>query len=87
MKKKDIDIVKENYDNNAHAEWERLEGFHFEFEAQFFEFGNDGFGEVVVDLLARLFGFGYFLFDLVVCVGMFVFECEVFQFGFDGKET
>lgn len=32
MEKKDIDIVKENYDNNAHAEWERLEGFHFEFE-------------------------------------------------------
>lgn len=32
MEKKDIDIVKENYDNNANAEWERLEGFHFEFE-------------------------------------------------------
>lgn len=28
MEKKDIDIVKENYDNNANAEWERLEGFH-----------------------------------------------------------
>ena len=32
MKKKDVDIVKENCDNNANAEWERLEGFHFEFE-------------------------------------------------------
>lgn len=28
----DADIVRENYDKNAQAEWERLEGFHFEFE-------------------------------------------------------
>ena len=28
----EIEIVKQNYDLNAQAEWERLEGFHFEFE-------------------------------------------------------
>ena len=28
----EITKVKENYDNNAEKEWERLEGFHFEFE-------------------------------------------------------
>ena len=28
----EADIVRENYDINAQAEWERLEGFHFEFE-------------------------------------------------------
>lgn len=28
----DAQIVRENYNNNAQAEWERLDGFHFEFE-------------------------------------------------------
>lgn len=28
----DTSIVKENYDKNCVSEWERLEGFHFEFE-------------------------------------------------------
>lgn len=31
-KNKDVEIVKENYNENAQSEWERLEGFHFEFE-------------------------------------------------------
>ncbi len=25
----DVEIVRENYNKNAQAEWERLEGFHF----------------------------------------------------------
>lgn len=29
---KDVDVVREYYDNGAEAEWERLNGFHFEFE-------------------------------------------------------
>ena len=28
----DAQIVRENYNNNVQAEWERLDGFHFEFE-------------------------------------------------------
>ena len=28
----DVEIVRENYNKNAQLEWERLEGFHFEFE-------------------------------------------------------
>ena len=31
-KNNDTEIVKENYNKNAQLEWERLEGFHFEFE-------------------------------------------------------
>ena len=31
-KNNDAEIVKENYNKNAQLEWERLEGFHFEFE-------------------------------------------------------
>lgn len=31
-KNNDVEIVKENYNKNAQLEWERLEGFHFEFE-------------------------------------------------------
>lgn len=32
VKNGDVEIVRENYNKNAVAEWERLEGFHFEFE-------------------------------------------------------
>lgn len=31
-KNNDAEIVKESYNKNAQLEWERLEGFHFEFE-------------------------------------------------------
>lgn len=31
-KNNDVEIVRENYNKNAQSEWERLEGFHFEFE-------------------------------------------------------
>lgn len=31
-KNNDVEIVRENYNENAQSEWERLEGFHFEFE-------------------------------------------------------
>ncbi len=31
-KNNDAEIVRENYNKNAQSEWERLEGFHFEFE-------------------------------------------------------
>lgn len=31
-KNKDVEIVKENYNENAQSEWERSEGFHFESE-------------------------------------------------------
>lgn len=31
-KNNDVEIVRENYNKNAQSGWERLEGFHFEFE-------------------------------------------------------
>ena len=31
-KNNDVEIEKENYNKNAQLEWERLEGFNFEFE-------------------------------------------------------
>lgn len=30
--KKEIEIVKKNYNNNPQLEWDRLEGFTYEFE-------------------------------------------------------
>ena len=48
---------------------------------------KDEFGEVVVDLLARFFGLGDFLLDLVVGFGVFVFEGEVFQLGLYGEQS
>jgi len=38
-------------------------------------------------LLARFFGLGDFLLDLVVGLGVFVFEGEVFQLGLYGEQS
>ena len=62
-------------------------GFHLEFEPHFFELRDNRLGEVVVDLLARFFGLGDFLLDLVVGFGVFVFEGEVFQLGLYGEQS
>ena len=58
-------------------------GFHLEFEPHFFELRDNRLGEVVVNLLARFFGLG----DLVVSLGVFVFEGEVFQLGLYGEQS
>ena len=62
-------------------------GFHLEFEPHFFELRDNRLGEVVVDLLARFFALGDFLLDLVVSLGVFVFEGEVFQLGLYGEQS
>ena len=62
-------------------------GFHLEVESQLLELGYNGLGKVVVDLLTRLFGLGNFLFYLVVGIGVLIFEGEVLELGFDGKQS
>ena len=46
----DAEIVKDNYDKNASNEWERLEGFHFEFEIAKHFFKKYLRGKTVLDI-------------------------------------
>lgn len=65
-KNNDVEIVRENYNKNAQSEWERLEGFHFEFEITKHYLKKYLQGKTVLDIVdgsgkysIRLAGQGY----------------------------